>query len=137
MNEVTHPIPDNFNLEHLRKFTSVYNTLVRHEGVNCIDIIYYNSNGKVILHKSTSDSQYESIQLQLMNIIIDMMDFDFGFTKEDMQKVNGIFKYTIQNKYRQFVASIMLPDGMTVSVSTPKNFNAASANDQMRKLFVG
>lgn len=113
-------IPNEFNMEHFRKFAGLYNALITTERANSITIYYYNNQGVVSLEQlcdyteeehntvltSWDDYSDDFKDVQLIFDIIKDSNFTQNFTKHMMSVLNNIY-YKLKTQYGW---TIILPE---------------------------
>ena|ERR1035437_8901570 len=98
-------IADKFNLEHLRKYVSVYHTLVAHYCEKYNSIALYNNLGRIVLQKVNHTTF--SVSINIMNDIYNNLTSNIGFTKDNMNEINQIYRHTRETHFYQIKAKII------------------------------
>ena len=138
--ETTRQVSNNFNLDHLSKFASIYNTFVKHDRVAYNRVTLYNGLGRVILNKTTGKIGRSS-ELIDMNIFYDYLNPACpGFTKREMTILNTFYKKAYDGKYIKCESPVLFEKmDITEDFFIPVNKNGVPdagylANVQQRSL---
>ena len=106
-------ISNEFNIDHLDKFTMLYNTLIKIIGLPYKTIFIYNTFGSTILLKFDPTQQCkkfeDSVAHRQLTILIEIFDellrknwlLGYTFYKEELKYMNNVYKQLTEMGYKQ------------------------------------